>query len=147
VQKEEVIMKNWFRNLGYQLRTFMQGRYGYDEFSRFLSITGIVLLFLSYIPFFRFLYFLAFVLIIWAYGRAFSKNIYKRQMERYKYLAIQNKVRQKFMLRRNIWRERKTHKYYKCPHCKAFVRISKPEKGKTIVIQCPKCGQEIIKKI
>lgn len=140
-------MKNWFINLGYKLRSFMHGRYGYDEFSRFLSITGIVLLFLSYIPFFRFLYFLAFILVIWAYVRALSKNIYKRQMERYKYLVIQDKIKQKFTLRKNIWRERKTHKYYKCPRCKAFVRIMKPEKGKKIIIQCPKCGQEIIKKI
>jgi len=139
-------MKNWFKKLGYKMQDFMRGRYGYDEFSRFLSIFGIVLLFLSYIPFLRFFYFLAFILVIWAYVRALSKNIYKRQMERQKYLTIQNKVRQKFTLRRNIWRERKTHKYYKCPRCKAFVRISKPEKGKTITIQCPKCGQEIKKK-
>jgi len=125
----------------------MYGRYGYDELSQFLAFSGIILLFLACIPFLRFLNFLAFILVIWAYARALSKNIYKRQMERYKYLEIKNKVRQKFTLRRNIWRERKTHKYYKCPRCKAFVRIIKPEKGKIIIIQCPKCGQEIKKKI
>ena len=139
-------MKKLFSNLGYKIQCFMQGRYGYDEFSRFLSITGLVLLFLSYIPFLSFLYFLAIILLVWSIFRSFSKNTYKRQMEGQKYLTIKNKVRQKFTLLRSVWRERKTHKYYKCSRCKTIMRISKPEKGKTITIPCPKCGQELKKR-
>jgi len=119
----------------------MQGRYGYDELSQFLFISGLVLLVLSYIPYLKIFYFIAFVLMIWACFRTFSKRIYKRQMERQKYLAINNKIKQQFLLYKNVWRDRKTHKYIKCPYCKAIIRISKPGKGKTIAIHCPKCGQ------
>lgn len=139
-------MKKFFENVMYGLQRFMYGRYGYDELSRFLLNCAVVMLILSLIPFLRILYFVAFALLIWSWFRSFSKNIHKRQMERQKYLAVQNKVRQKFRLYKNIWIERKTHKYYKCPHCKAVVRIMKPEKRITINIQCPKCGNSFDKK-
>ncbi len=67
-------------------------------------------------------------------------------MERQKYLAVRYRIKQKFQLYKNIWRDRKTHKYYKCPHCKAVVRISKPGKGRTITVDCPKCGQGFTKR-
>lgn len=139
-------MKKWFSNIGYKIQQFMQGRYGYDELSRFLVIFVLALLFLSNIPYLRGLYFLAFILMIWLWFRTFSKNIYRRQMERQKYLTIKDKIKQKFLLCRNVRRDRKTHKYYKCPHCKAIVRISKPVKGSTITFHCPKCGHSFIKK-
>ncbi|HHW00586.1 MAG TPA: hypothetical protein GXX36_13685 [Clostridiaceae bacterium] len=139
-------MKKWFSNLGYKLRHFMQGRYGYDELSSFFFICGFVLLLLSYIPYLKILYIISFILLMWSLRRAFSKNIYKRQMERQKYLTSKNKIKQKFLLFKNVWRDRKTHKYFKCPYCKSVIRISKPGKGKTIAIHCPKCGQECKKR-
>jgi flagellar biosynthesis component FlhA len=139
-------MRNWFSNIGYKIRQFMYGRYGYDELSRFLAIAGLVLLFLSYIPYLRLFYLVSLALLIWSWIRALSKNIYKRQMERQKYLAVRYRIKQKFQLYKNIWRDRKTHKYYKCPHCKAVVRISKPGKGRTITVDCPKCGQGFTKR-
>jgi len=145
-QKEALIMRKWPGKLGYKIQYFMQGRYGYDELFRFLSVSALVLLLLSFIPYLRILYFLGIALLIWAWFRSLSKNLYKRQMERQKYLAIKNKVSQKFLLYRNRWRDRKTHKYYKCPYCRIFVRITKPGKGKTIKIHCPKCGQEFSKR-
>lgn len=139
-------MKRFFENIMYRLQRFMYGRYGYDELSRFLLISAIVMLVLSLIPFLKVLYFVAFVILMWSWFRSFSKNIYKRQMERQKYLTVQSKVRQRFRLYKNIWLERKTHKYYKCPNCKAVVRIMRPEKRRTINIQCPKCGNSFDKK-
>lgn len=139
-------MKRWLSNLDYRIQYFMAGRYGYDELCRFLSWSALVLILLSYIPYLRFLYIVAFLLLIWACFRSFSKNIYKRRAERQKYLAARNRVIQEITLRRNIWRERKTHRYYKCSNCRAVVRIIKPEKGKTIAIRCPRCGQEMIKR-
>lgn len=139
-------MQKWLENIRYKLQLFMQGRYGYDELSRFLSISGLVLLFVSCIPYLGILYLFAVALLIWSWFRAFSRNIYKRQMERQKYLTIRNRIRQKLLLIKNAWRDRKTHKYFKCPHCKTMVRIRKPEKGRTINIHCPKCRQGFIKR-
>lgn len=139
-------MKKWFEKLAYSMQRFMYGRYGYDELSWFLSIAGIILLFLSLLPYLRILYFVALAMLVWSWFRAFSKNIYNRQTERQKYLDIKSRARQKYRLYKNMWLERKTHKYYKCPHCKAVVRIIKPEGRKTISIQCPKCGGSFDKK-
>jgi flagellar biosynthesis component FlhA len=91
-------MKKWFSSLGYRIQYFMQGRYGYDELCRFLSISALVLLLLSYIPYLGFFYFLALALLVWSCFRSFSKNIYKRQMERQKYLTIKNKVRRRLVV-------------------------------------------------
>lgn len=139
-------MKKWFSNMGDKIQYFMQGRYGYDELSRFLYISGLVLLLLSCIPYLKVLYFVAFVMMICSCIRTFSRNIYKRQMERQHYLTMKNKIKQKFLLYRNAWRDRKTHKYYRCPYCKAIMRISRPGKGKTIAINCMKCGQRFEKR-
>jgi len=139
-------MRKWFENFKYGLQRFMQGRYGYDELSRFIFAMALILLLLSVLPHLYVLNFISFVLFIWAWFRTFSKNIYKRQIERSKYLNAKNRVMQKLRLYKNIWAERKTHKYYKCPHCKAVVRIMKPGKGRTINIRCPKCGNGFDKK-
>lgn len=139
-------MRRFFQNLWYGLQRFMQGRYGYDELSRFLTNAALVLLLLSLIPFLRFLYFIAFVPIFWAWFRSFSKNICKRQMEREKYLNARRRIIQKYGLYRNMWRERKTHKYYRCSTCRAVVRISNPGKGRKIVVHCPKCNSSFEKR-
>lgn len=140
-------MKKWFSNLRYKLYEFMQGRYGFDEFSRFLAITGIFLMFISYFQYLRFMYIFGFVLLVWSWLRILSTNIYKRQMELNKYVNIKNEFEQRFNLYKSMWRDSKTHKYYKCPNCKAYVRITKPVKGKRIRITCPKCGQKFEKRI
>jgi len=132
-------MKKWFSNLGYKLNIFMQGRYGYDELSRFLLITGLIMMLISGFKYLHLLYLLGFAMLLWSLFRTLSKNIYKRQMERSKYLGIKNKTVHKFRVYKNIWRDRKTHKYYKCTGCRNFVRIKKPEKGRKIMITCPKC--------
>lgn len=133
-------MKRFFANLGYRFQVFMQGRYGMDELSYFLSIAALVLLLLSWLirPL-AILYFPALALMIWSWYRSFSKNIYKRQRERNKYLEIRGALNRKVTLLKNMWRDRKTHRYYRCPNCKAVVRIPKPGKGKNIVITCHRC--------
>lgn len=132
--------------MGEKFQQFMYGRYGYDELSRFFCILGLVFLFLSLIPYLRIFYLLAFILLIWAWYRSFSRNIYKRQLERQKYIEIKSRISQRFTLCKNVWRDRKTHKYYRCPNCKAVVRITRPGKGQKITINCPKCRQEFYKK-
>lgn len=139
-------MKKWFSNLGYKLSGFMQGRYGYDELSRFLAIAGMILMLMACIPYLSFLYAFGFAMFIGSWFRTMSRNIYKRQMERSKYLIIKNGLVQKFRLFRNMRRERKTHKYYKCPSCKAYARITHPGKGKRVMVTCPKCGQSFEKR-
>jgi len=117
----------------------MYGRYGYDELSRDLFIAGLIMIALSNIPHLHFFYLLGLALMICLFCRGFSRNIYKRQLERNRYLNFRNKVVQRLRIYNNIWRDRKTHKYYKCPGCKSFVRITRPGKGRRIMVTCPKC--------
>ena len=122
---------------------FMQGRYGNDQFNRFLMVLVIVCFALSLFGV-RPLYVLGITLLIYAYFRLFSKNIYKRRQENAVYLRYEYKVRQWFATFKRDMEQRKTHHIYRCPSCKQKIRIPRG-KGK-IEIRCPKCGQTFIKK-
>ena len=140
-------MKNFFRHISDGFRSFMAGRYGADELSSFLSIAALVLLVLStLVRQLFFLYFLALGLLIWSSFRMLSRNTLKRRQEREAYLRFFGSIRQKWNLMKNRWRDRKTHRYYTCPSCRVTIRVPKPEKGKTIAITCPKCGNRFERK-
>ncbi len=137
----------WYQNLAYKLVKFMQGRYGPDELSRFLSISAIIVMILSYIKPLRLVSILSLVLIGLSIFRTLSKNIYKRRTERDKYLKIKFKVKDFFTLNKNKFRDIKSYRYYKCPNCKANLRIPKQNKKKKIMITCPKCKNQFTRKV
>ncbi len=134
----------FFQRMMYKFQNFMMYRYGGDKLSNTLSIVALILMFLSIFPYMRICYFLAFVLIVWATFRMFSRNIPARQKELYKYIAITGKVKAFFHRKKRMWSERKTHKYLKCPNCKANLRV--PRRKKKIEVSCPKCHKQFIKK-
>lgn len=123
---------------------FMQGRYGPDQFSKFLIITGLIFTILSRITGWFILYTLAFFMLIYSYVRVFSKNINKRYGQNQKYLYYENKVKKFFKNIKNGFKQRKTHRIFVCPSCKQKIRVPKG-KGK-IEISCPKCHTRFIRK-
>ena len=130
-----------------KLMRFLMGRNGMDHFSRFLSIASLVVLILS--MFIRgyvgsALWGIALALLIYSYFRIFSKNIPKRYAENTKYLQIKYKVTGWFNRQKELIRQSKTHRFYRCPQCHITTRIPKG-KGK-IRITCPKCGHVFIRK-
>jgi hypothetical protein len=137
-------MKNFFQNAGARARQWMIGRYGYDELSSSASVAALVGLLLACIPRLRFLYAPALVLWGWSLFRTCSKNIEKRQKERAAYLRFLGRFRSGLDMKRHAWKERKTHRYYRCKHCHAVLRVPKG-KGK-IRISCPQCHCETVKK-
>ena len=116
----------------------MYGRYGTDTLSKvilgvyfaFVLICTIVSIFVRSIWFSLFYYVVASALVVWMFSRMFSKNIVARKRENDKFCGF-------FRLRRNKFRDRKTHVYRKCPTCKAVLRLPKA-KGKHFVV-CPRC--------
>lgn len=122
---------------------FMQGRYGSDQFNRFLLILTLVFMILSLfrIPL---CYLLGIACMVYAYFRMLSRNIYKRGAENSAYLKYEYKVRHFFDSLKRDMKQRKTHHIYRCPSCKQKLRIPRG-RGK-IEIRCPKCGQTFIKK-
>lgn len=124
----------------------MQGRYGADQFSKFLIITGFILFLLSNFNFVGGFIFrsLGLLLIIYSYIRLFSKNIQKRYQENQKYLYYVNRIKNYFRKEKNYRNQSKDHRIYKCPSCKQKVRVPKG-KGK-IEITCPKCHKKFVKR-
>ncbi|MBP3888006.1 MAG: hypothetical protein J6F30_10260 [Cellulosilyticum sp.] len=122
--------KQWFRK-------FMQGRYGADQLS--LSLLGLGLfMWLITLPFNHFIIrLICLVPIVLCYFRIFSKNIYKRQQENFKFIRFYTPILKKQQLLIKRFKERKTHRYFKCPSCKQTLRVPKG-KG-NISITCPKC--------
>ena len=138
-------MRDFFQNLSYKIQVFMQGRYGRDELSGALSIAAIVFLILAFIRPLRFCVYIAIIILIWSLYRSYSKNRAAREKELNTYLRIKNTVVSKFRLLKNMWRDRNTHIYVKCPNCKSYIRLKKPPKGKNIRINCPKCQNSFTK--
>ena len=135
-----------------KIQQFMTGRYGSDQFTWFLSISGIMLSFLSNIlRFFRsfyiagkIIYFIGILMILYGLIRAFSKNYEARRKELNWYLLVSAKPRAGIKLVANKMRDRKTHRYFKCKNCRTVMRVPKG-RGK-IEITCPKCRAKVVKK-
>ena len=131
-----------------KLIRFMQGRYGIDQLSKFLLITGLAVVLLSAFvgetAVSMLLYIFGWGVVIYCYFRIFSRNVQKRYAENQAYLMKTYKIRNWFQNQKNIWQQRKVYHIYTCPSCKQKIRIPKG-KGK-IEVRCPKCGTTFIKK-
>lgn len=128
---------NWFRRL-------MTGRYGADQLSLALLVMAVVLSItvrLIGIPYLSLIVYIPLGLCIF---RMLSKNIKRRSMENYKFYMLTSRVRRWFGKIQRRMAESKTHRFFKCPDCKAELRLPKG-KGK-IVITCPKCRHEFMRK-
>ena len=131
---------NWFRNLGYRIRTgmqrFMTGRYGTDKLNMAILGVGMILCLISLfirIPRVNIILTLtSYVLMGWAIFRTLSRNTYKRYQENRKYLGFLQRFKDR------------QHRYFDCPRCHQQIRVPRG-KGK-ISITCPKCGEKFIKK-
>ncbi len=122
---------------------FMVGRNGVDQLNRALLWVYLILAIIG--MFLEIFTLLALAVMIFLFWRTFSKNIYKRQAENRKYLTIVWKFKNFLNLQRRKFSERKTHRYRRCPFCKATVRLPY-KKGKHTVC-CPKCKKDFQVKI
>lgn len=129
-------MRAWFQR-------FMSGRYGADHFSRFLSIAALVLLLLGLFLWGVF-YYIGLALLIYSYFRMFSRNIQKRYAENQWYLAKTAALRSWFGHCQTRFAQRKTYRYFRCPHCRQAIRV--PKGRGRISITCPKCQTQFIRK-
>ncbi len=163
-------MRNFFQRLSEGYRRFMVGRYGSDQFSRFLMLLALFMLVLNLLfgsktPVF---YFLVWAVIVYSYFRMFSKNIEKRYNENTRYMQLKEKVLGFFSGRKNsggyynsnasqnsqtydnrrpnnqTMRSDKEHRIFRCPGCDQRVRVPRG-RGK-IEITCPRCGQKFVKR-
>ena len=119
------------------LRRFMTGRNGADELSLTLLIAGLVLSMLSSILRVGLLYILGLAGYVLAIFRMLSRNVQKRYAENVKFKSLWHQavssVKQFFIRLKNI----RKYKYYKCPQCKARLRL--PRKVGEVTVTCGNC--------
>jgi uncharacterized C2H2 Zn-finger protein len=121
------------------LYRFFYGRYGTDTLNKVLLFVYLGLVVVHTVvsmfveaPFFSLIcLILDIVLIVVIFSRMLSRKIAARRRENEKFCGF-------FRLRRNKFRDRKTHVYKKCPKCHAVLRLPKA-KGRHAVV-CPRCN-------
>ena len=137
-------MRAWFERMGARLARWMYGRYGNDRLNHTLLILALVFLLLGYIPALRFLPLLSLVLLIWSNVRCFSRRIEQRRRELARFDRIWKGTVGFFRLRKKMFKERKTHLYFRCKKCKAMLRV--PRGKGEIDVTCPRCKTVTVKK-
>ena len=104
----------------------MYGRYGYDTLSKALLwvYAGLILTYLIISlfinePLVYVIYLIStMALVFYTFFRTMSRNVAKRRAENERFCNF-------FKLRRNKFRDRKTHVYRKCPYCGVQIRLPK----------------------
>ena len=134
-------MRNFLFRIAGKMRAFFYGRNGFDDLAKHSLILSIVVfLIYGFLPqgILKLIFSLiTYGLMIYAYFRILSKKVYKRTQENKKYLGAINMTKTR-------WKQRKTHKFYRCPKCKTWLRVPKG-RGK-ITITCVKCSTKFDKR-
>ena len=123
---------------------FMQGRYGTDDFYKFLFWVALIGIVINWFFKSQLLSFAVTLILVYAMYRVLSKNHSARYAENQRYLQAAAKIRYWFDQQKKLMEERKYHHIYTCPKCRQKIRIPKG-KGK-IMIRCPKCHHEFQKR-
>ncbi len=116
----------------------MYGRYGTDTLGKVMLISYVVILLAHTVLSFFVdaplldiaVWLVSLALAFTIFFRMLSRNIQKRRKENERFCGF-------FRLRRNKFKDRRTHVYRKCPKCGAILRLPRA-KGKHFVV-CPRC--------
>ena len=126
------------------LTKFMQGRHGTDNLGMFTLVAGLALSLLSMFTGSGLLSALGLVLYIITLFRMFSRNNEKRQAENRKYIDLTSNWKTKFQQWKKRMANRKNYKYFKCPKCKAMLRLTRGCGEKDVT--CPRCQNQFKQK-
>lgn len=126
------------------LNKFMAGRYGGDQLSTVLILLSLFLTLSGRLYNVPLLSYIGYIPLGVSIFRMFSKDISKRRMENYKFAIFMSPVYSWFKRIESRFKDRKTHRYLKCPNCKSKLRLPKG-KGK-LMVTCPKCKEKFEKR-
>ena len=131
-------------DLKYRFSRFMQGRYGVDSLSRFLSVILLAVIVIGMFVRIPLSGLISLVLLVILYWRMFSRDIPKRYAENQKFLQLRDKFLGNFSNFGSNMSQLKDYHIYKCPRCNQKIRI--PRGKGHIMVRCPRCGYEFHKK-
>ncbi len=123
-----------------KLMQFMCGRYisyGMDLLSRILIVVCIVLAVVNLFIGSILVQLIETALLFYYFFRLMSRNIAVRQKENNAIVGLKNKIVRAFRLEKRKFRERESHIYKTCPHCRVTLRL--PRKPGRHNVNCPRC--------
>lgn len=119
---------------------FMYGRYityGMDRFTYLLLGICIILSVVNLFLRSSILSLVETAVFIFLMYRLLSRNIVKRQNENRKILNFTDNFLKIFRLEKRKFKERETHIYKNCPHCRVTLRL--PKRTGKHTVRCPRC--------
>lgn len=125
-----------------KLIAFFSGRNGSDTLSKTALVLALAVIIVNaFIPnqWVRLgLGALALLLLFYSYFRIFSRNLPARRKENAAF-------REFFHILKLKWKGRREYRYFRCPHCRAWLRIPK-KKGHILAVTCRACHAKFDKK-
>ena len=137
--------ESMFGRLMNSIQQFMYGRYGNDKLNVALLIAWMMCAFVNIFLKSPILYAVGIGFAILCFLRMFSKNTYKRSNENAKFEKVFHAVKVKFNLQILKIKQRNTHRFFKCPACRATIRV--PKRVGKMDVRCTKCGHRFEKTI
>lgn len=128
-----------------KIENFMRGRYGPDQLYTAMIAVSFALLIVNLFVRSAIFSTIVWLLLVLSLFRSFSRNIYKRQLENERFLKVWNRIKSSASLTVRRLKEIRTHRFRKCPHCKANLRL--PRKTGKNTVQCPRCHNEFEQRI
>jgi len=146
---------SFWEKIKQSFRSFMNGRNGVDHFSMALLWTGLIVSLISSVlssvqgsAIFAILGLLLHLGGTFAYVfsifRIFSRNLDKRRAENRRYVTMAEKKRTERRQAKVRFQNRKQYKYFKCPGCKAWLRL--PRGTGVATITCSRCHTSFTQK-
>lgn len=128
-----------------KIAAFMQGRYGNDKLNNCILALAAILYVINLFARSSIMIVIIMLLVVIVISRALSKNITKRLYENRRFTDIFGGVGDFFKRQYMKVRDFKTHRYIRCPFCKAQLRLKK--RTGIQQIHCPRCGEDFKKNI
>ena len=125
-------------------RAFMAGRNGTDQLSTGMLWVGLALYLLGSIFSIEVLPLLGFAVYCVVIFRIFSRNKEKRNAENRRYLNAKQDAAKKWKQAKTRQANRKQYKYFKCPGCKAWLKL--PRGAGVVTVTCSRCQNHFTEK-
>ncbi len=135
---------SFWEKIKQSFRSFMAGRHGVDPFSVMLVWVGLAIYVLAAVLGSGLLSTVSLALYVYTMFRIFSRNERKRADENRRYLAMKNKVSTNIRQARVRFQNRKQYKYFRCPNCKAWLKL--PRKAGVVTVTCGRCHNSFTQK-
>lgn len=119
------------------LQRFMAGRYGADPLSVALMLLSLIFMIVASVSGLAVFSVLSLLPMGWCFYRLLSRNTFRRRAENDRFLKGGRRAAGFFRMWFRRLRDLRTHRYFRCPHCKAVLRVPRG-KGK-IRVTCTVC--------